>query len=111
MFWIGLGSATVTAAKSASVSSLMSFCGPAPARRGDEPVAASTSMTPGKELEEQLLQAIHAAGQAPLPGARDLPVLRGIDRRGDFLQPQENVLVLAANILVQSGKVFTFGDG
>src|SRR5262249_41754469 len=43
--------------------------------------------------------------------ARDLPVLRGIDRRGDFLQPQENVLVLAANILVQSGKVFTFGDG
>src|SRR5437868_4962017 len=64
--------------------------------------------TPGAELEQQLLDAIRAANKAPLPGGRALPVLYGIDRRGDFVDPQENVLVRAGEILVNSGRVYTY---
>jgi hypothetical protein len=73
-------------------------------------MAKEKASTPGGELEGQLLQAIRAAEQAPLPGARDLPLLRGLDRKVGFLQPQENVVLLATNILVQSRRVYIYGD-
>jgi hypothetical protein len=66
--------------------------------------------TVGDELAQQLMQAIHAVEHAPLPGARNLPVLSGLDRRGDFVLPQENVLVKATQILAASGKVYRYGD-
>jgi hypothetical protein len=66
--------------------------------------------TTGDELEGQLRQAIRDVDRAPLPGARDLPVLTGIDRRGDFVDPQENVLMRAAEILLKSRRVFTYGN-
>jgi hypothetical protein len=73
-------------------------------------VAKKVKKTRGGELAEQFTQALHAVEQVPLPGARDLPILYGIDRRGDFTEPQENVLIKAAEILVQSKRVYKHGD-
>jgi hypothetical protein len=71
---------------------------------------AKKSKSRGSSLAERLFAGIHDAEAAPLPGARDLPVLTGVGRAGEFLVPQENVLVRATDILVQSGKVFLQGD-
>lgn len=64
----------------------------------------------GHELDEQLLDALRAVERAPLPGARDLLVIRGIDARGNILRPQENILVEASTALVESGLVYIYGD-
>jgi hypothetical protein len=73
-------------------------------------LATAKLKTIGGEIEQQFLQAIQEANKAPLAGARNLPVLDGIDRRGDFTHLQENVLLIAAKILRESGHVFTFGN-
>src|SRR5438045_2543732 len=74
-------------------------------------MARKASKTIGAELEDQLLQAIKKAQQAPRPGARDLPCLRGLCRRGaSFTLPQENVLLEATDYLVQSKKLFLHGN-
>jgi hypothetical protein len=73
-------------------------------------LATATPATVGRELEDQLLQAIREAKVAPLPGARDLPVLFGLKARGGFTEPQENVLLKAVTILVASGRVYVYGD-
>jgi len=73
-------------------------------------VAKEKAETPGDELEYQLFQALKQAQNAPLLGARDLPVMGGLDRQGTFTDPQENVLVRATEILVGSAQVFTYGN-
>src|SRR4051794_35674673 len=70
---------------------------------------AKTKKTLGKELEEQLFQAIKAAQQAPLPGARQLPVLGGLSPKGGFTMPQENVLLQAVKHVADSGRVYLYG--
>jgi hypothetical protein len=65
---------------------------------------------PGDELAEQWTKAIQVFDSVPLPGARKLPVLSGLDRRGDFVVTQENILISTADILVTSQKVYTYGD-
>src|SRR5262249_24935205 len=64
----------------------------------------------GAELAEQLQQAIHEADNAPLAGARNLPILSGLKPGGGFTAPQDNVLVGAATILAGSGRIYTYGD-
>src|ERR1039458_9721550 len=54
--------------------------------------------------------AIREAQNAPIPGARDLPVLTGLSPSGTFQEPQENVLFYARDQLVQSGRVYRYGD-
>lgn len=64
----------------------------------------------GSELADRLAQGIQEAERAPLPGARQLPMLHSLTRRGEFTQPQENVLAQAADLLAQSGRVYVYGD-
>lgn len=71
----------------------------------------SSIATVGELFSQQLTDAFHALKNAPLPGARPLPVLDGVDRKSAvFLEPQENVLLRATSHLVDSGKVFSYGD-
>lgn len=72
-------------------------------------MAKSKPKTTGDELEEQLLQAIKKAQHAPLPGARQLPVLQGLSLKGKFTVPQENVLLEAVKYLSDSGRVYVHG--
>lgn len=71
---------------------------------------AKKPKTLGDEVEQQLFQALKEADAAPLPGARDLPLLIGIKPSGGFTQPQENVLVKALDILVESNRLYVYGD-
>src|SRR4051794_33242012 len=65
---------------------------------------------PGRELADQLFDALDRAGRAPRPGARDLPELTGVLPRGGFGEPQENVLAKAIDLLVGAGKAFGHGN-
>lgn len=66
--------------------------------------------TVGQEFADQLNDSLQKAIHAPLAGARDLPKLTGLKLHGGFLEPQENVLLRATNILVGSGRVFRYGN-
>lgn len=66
--------------------------------------------SPGEYLASQLIQAVHDTESAPLPDARDLPALDGLTARGVFTLPQENVLVTAAELIAESGRVYVYGD-
>ncbi len=68
------------------------------------------SPTTGDQLAEQLMQAIRDAQHAPLLGARDLPILRGLSPYGTFSEPQENVLVRAIGLLRATGRVYAYGN-
>jgi hypothetical protein len=71
---------------------------------------ARKNPTPGAVLEQQLVQALHDAERALLPGCRDLAILCGLSRQGDFVVPQENVLVQAGDILVRNAQVYTYAN-
>ena len=66
--------------------------------------------TVGDLIEVQLVEAINSVRRAPLPGTRDLPLLVGVTPKGDCVEPLENVLAKAIDILVASRRVFIF-DG
>ena len=66
--------------------------------------------TIGQELEEQLKEAIRQASNAPLPGARDLPILLGLKAKGGFSLSVENVLLQATEFVVGSGRIYRYGD-
>ena len=68
-------------------------------------------MTVGSELEGQLLAALCQAHNAPAPGARSLPVLTGLYPGGRFSVPQDNVILAAAQILSDGGRVYLYGNG
>ena len=61
-------------------------------------------------LAQQLTSAIRAEGQLPQPGARELPILHGLTKHGEFLELADNVLLRAVEMLVASGRVYTWGD-
>jgi hypothetical protein len=66
--------------------------------------------TIGDELEVQLKEAIRQASNAPLPGARDLPILSGLKPNGGFSLPVENVLLEAIGFVVESKRIYRYGD-
>lgn len=71
---------------------------------------SSTPSSLGGEIAQQLFDAISTAQHAPLAGARDLPVLHGVNQQGYCTEPQENVLVAAGNILVESARTYRYGN-
>jgi hypothetical protein len=73
-------------------------------------LATDRQVTPGDELERQLFRALEEADNAPLPGARTLPILHGLKPKGGFTQPQENILLRATEILMESGRIYAYGD-
>ena len=64
----------------------------------------------GADLAERLSQGLREADHAALPGARDLPIVRGLTPQCQYIRPMENVLVEARGILQQSRSVFSLGS-
>jgi hypothetical protein len=71
---------------------------------------ATANSSRGRDLAQRLRDGRAQAGQAPLPGARDLPVLTGLTPQPIFLDPLENVRDRATQLLVGSGRVYAYGD-
>jgi hypothetical protein len=69
-----------------------------------------TETSRGRDLAQRLQAACAQAGHTPLPGARDLPVLRGLTPKSVTDEPLENVLARAIAILVASKCVFLYGE-
>lgn len=59
----------------------------------------------GQLLAARLMMALAALAKVLMAGARDLPVLVGISAK-QYLEPQENVLLKAGKILVDSVRIF-----
>jgi hypothetical protein len=64
----------------------------------------------GRDLAQRLRAGCALAGRAPTPGARDLPVLTGLTPTSLFLEPLENVRDQATRILLDSERVYLYGD-
>lgn len=64
----------------------------------------------GSDLAGRLREGIQEATSAPLPGARQLPVLHEITPKGECASNLENALAQVTTILDKSNRVFTFGD-
>jgi hypothetical protein len=73
-------------------------------------MATGDPHTTGETLADQFFAALHGAANAPVAGARDLPVLEGLMRSGGFHEPQENVLAKAIELLRSGNRVFTYGS-
>jgi hypothetical protein len=73
-------------------------------------MASASPTTRGRDLALRLQDGCREASQAPLPGARDLPVVTGVTPRCLFVEPIENVLVRIAQILTKTERVFGYGD-
>jgi hypothetical protein len=69
-----------------------------------------TPPTIGEEVEEQFLTALRELNFAPLPGARDLPVLAGLSPKPIYTVPPDNVILKAIGHLVASGRVYAHGN-
>ena len=68
------------------------------------------STSRGEDLAARLRRGRDVAERAARPGARELPILEGVAPNTTFDRPQENVLAAARRILVDSGRVFTYGN-
>ncbi len=68
------------------------------------------SDTRGAELAERLQYGLRMAESALRPGARELPMLHGVTPRCEFVIPQENVLANLGGILIESDRVFRYGN-
>lgn len=66
--------------------------------------------TPAEQLVSGLFAAVKTAETAPPPGSRDLPVIGGVTPGGLFVVPQESVLHQVGRVLVDSGRVFVYGN-
>jgi hypothetical protein len=64
----------------------------------------------GCDLAQRLHDGHAIAGRAPLPGARDIPLLTGLTPRCIYLEPLENVRKRATEILVESRRVYMYGN-
>lgn len=64
----------------------------------------------GTDLAERLQRGRRQAQNAIRSGARQLPVIHGVTPTCIFTGRQENVLAAARDILVESGKVFRYGN-
>lgn len=70
--------------------------------------AASNSR--GQDLVTRLFSGQRDAEQALRPGARRLPILRGLTPTCQFARPMENVLTDGGQVLVDSGRIFRYGN-
>lgn len=66
--------------------------------------------TRGADLAQRLLSGVRTAESALRPGARDLPVLHGVTTRCEFVIPQENFLADLGTRLIESDRVFRYGN-
>jgi len=64
----------------------------------------------GADLARQFYAGRKEADSALLPGARQLPMLHGLNPHCEFTEPQANVLAAAGVLLVASERVFAYGD-
>jgi hypothetical protein len=78
---------------------------------GKKPKSKQKGPSPAEQLAGNLFAGVRAAESAPPPGARDLPVIRGVNPGGLFLGSQEAVTHGVARVMVESGRVFTYGNG
>lgn len=71
---------------------------------------AAQKPSPAEQLAGGLFAGIRLADTAPPPGARDLPVIRGVNTSGLCLTSQEAVTHQVARVLAESRRVFTYGN-
>ena len=64
----------------------------------------------GVDLGGRLEKALRKADQVPRPGARDLPVIRGISTGGATDGLFENTLVEIGDVMTRSGCIFVYGN-
>lgn len=64
----------------------------------------------GAELEQRFRQGWNLAESALQPGARELAVIRGLTPRGIAWGNLENLLSDITQVLVDSGRVYTYGE-
>lgn len=70
----------------------------------------ANSNSRGALLASRLRRGQQRSERAAQAGARSLPTLRGVTPTCQFLRPQENVLAEAQNILVESGRLYRYGN-
>ncbi len=73
-------------------------------------MATRNETSRGAELERRLQDGVREVAAAPLPGTRELPVLRGMTKRGEFTDPVENVTLRAIEFLAASRRVYAYGN-
>jgi hypothetical protein len=64
----------------------------------------------GSSLTKQLKTAVREEQNVLSPGARDLKILHGVDSRGVCDRPLENVLHDFTNFLVESERIYRYGN-
>lgn len=64
----------------------------------------------GAALASRFQDALRAVGQAPRPGARELPVIRGLTLRCESVGPLENKLSEATEILRVTNRLYRYGN-
>ena len=64
----------------------------------------------GAQLAERLRRGCRTESRSLTQGARSLPTLHGVTQKCEFIVPQENVLTALGDILVDSGRIFKYGD-
>ncbi len=79
----------------------------------DHTSAATGVPAPAVQIAQQLMDALHDLATLPVAGARELIVVRGISRTGEFQQPVENLIQQLIPLLVPAEgqpRLFTYGD-
>jgi len=64
----------------------------------------------GSDLARRFYQGRTQAQRAARPGARQLPILNGVNPSCQFTRPMENVVAEAGDILIESQRVFRHGN-
>lgn len=65
--------------------------------------------TVGDEIAHDIQEAFRDLARAPVEGARDLPVVRGVTLHGTFVPSIENVLTEVSGFIADSERVFQHG--
>jgi hypothetical protein len=73
-------------------------------------MAKTTNKTRGSDLAKRLWDGRKQAQNAPLPGARNISILHGLNTNCTFSVPLENVLVEAQKVLINSSRVYRYGN-
>ena len=74
------------------------------------PTSAEKNKSRGAALVAKWQNGRRLVMRAALPGARDLPVVYGVNAQNLFRRPLENVLAEARKVLVESGRVYRWGN-
>lgn len=62
------------------------------------------------QQEDRLNNAIRTLRGLPAVGAREVPILHGLNARGECSEPIDNVVLDAAEILLATGQIFRYGN-